>query len=61
MKTPAHWRHKNITALALLPAGWLYAAATALRLKLKKQRVSRSQKPLIFQTITIMRKKNCAN
>lgn len=40
MKTPAHWKHKNITALALLPAGWLYAAATALRLKLKKPRAA---------------------
>lgn len=40
MKTPAHWKHKNILAAALLPFGLLYAAATALRLKLKRPRAA---------------------
>ncbi len=45
MRTPAHWKHRNITALSLLPLGWLYAGITALRLKIKKpQQVS---KPVI--------------
>lgn len=36
MKTPSHWKNKNLCALALLPLGCVYAGMTALRLKLKK-------------------------
>lgn len=36
MKTPAYWSKRGLTAGLLLPAGMLYSAATALRLKIKK-------------------------
>lgn len=38
MKTPTHWQNKNLLSYALLPLGFLYAQATALRLKYKKSR-----------------------
>ncbi len=38
MKTPSHWQNKNLLSYALLPLGFLYARATALRLKYKKSR-----------------------
>jgi tetraacyldisaccharide 4'-kinase len=31
MSAPAHWQHRNLTALLLLPAAALFAAVTALR------------------------------
>ncbi len=41
MKTPDHWQNKGFYAKMLLPAGMLYAAATALRCKIKQpQKVS---------------------
>ena len=36
MKTPSFWKNKTLLSTALLPAGWIYAGLTALRLKLKK-------------------------
>ncbi len=36
MKTPAFWNKKSLLSTCLLPLGWIYAGATALRLKLKK-------------------------
>ena len=36
MKTPGYWQNNGLFSCLLLPAGKLYAAATALRLKLKK-------------------------
>ena len=38
MRTPSHWQHKNLLSYALLPLGFLYAQATALRLKLKNSK-----------------------
>lgn len=34
MKTPTHWKNKNLISCALYPLGCLYGLATALRLKL---------------------------
>ena len=36
MKTPSHWKNKNLLAMVLLPLGSIYAGITILRLKLKK-------------------------
>ena len=38
MKTPSHWQNKNLLSYVLLPLGFLYAQATALRLKIKKSK-----------------------
>ncbi len=32
MKTPTYWKNKNILSIILLPLGWIYGLATALRL-----------------------------
>lgn len=34
MKTPTFWKDKNLISTLLLPLGWGYSAATALRMKL---------------------------
>ena len=36
MRTPTYWKNKNIISSLLLPLGWLYGLATALRLALTK-------------------------
>lgn len=36
MKTPSFWNSHNLLSTVLLPLGWLYSGATALRLRLKK-------------------------
>ncbi len=36
MKTPSHWRHKNLIAYTLYPLGVLYGTATALRQRFVK-------------------------
>ena len=36
MKTPKYWETHNLISFLLTPAGWLYGAATAMRLKFKK-------------------------
>ena len=38
MKTPTHWQNKNLLSYALLPLGFIYSQATALRLKIKKSK-----------------------
>lgn len=41
MRTPTHWKNKNILSFVLCPFGWLYALATAIRLFIgKTQKVS---------------------
>ena len=32
MKTPTHWKNINILSILLVPLGWIYGIATALRL-----------------------------
>ena len=36
MRTPTYWKDKNIISSLLLPLGWLYGLATAVRLALTK-------------------------
>lgn len=38
MRTPSHWKNDNLLSSVLLPIGWAYGLATALRLKLVKPR-----------------------